>query len=110
MCIRDRYGLGKKEAAAQLASDFGLAYEDWKPPGRARTVSYTHLVLSSLRFRPQASPVPEKGAFAGTGEACGRNRRLESTVDRGAGRFEEAAGHPLLGTDCLLYTSLLASR
>ena len=24
------YGLGKKEAAAQLASDFGLAYEDWK--------------------------------------------------------------------------------
>ena len=30
------YGLGKKEAAAQLASDFGLAYEDWKPPGRAR--------------------------------------------------------------------------
>ena len=23
------YGLGKKEAAAQLASDFGLAYEDW---------------------------------------------------------------------------------
>ena len=37
------YGLGKKEAAAQLASDFGLAYEDWKPPGRARTVSYTHL-------------------------------------------------------------------
>ena len=30
------YGLGKKEAAVQLAQDFGLAYEDWKPPGRAR--------------------------------------------------------------------------
>ena len=30
------YGLGKKEAAAQLASDFGLAYEDWKPPGKAK--------------------------------------------------------------------------
>ena len=40
-----------------------------------------------------------KRSFAGTGEACGRNRRLESTVDRGAGRFEEAAGHPLLGTE-----------
>ena len=24
---------------------------------------------------------------------------LKSTVDRGAGRFEEAAGHPLLGTE-----------
>ena len=31
--------------------------------------------------------------------SSGRNRRLESTVDRGAGRFEEAAGHPLLGTE-----------
>ena len=30
------YGLGKKEAAAQVARDFGLAYEDWKPPGKAR--------------------------------------------------------------------------
>ena len=30
------YGLGKKEAAAQLASDFGLSYEDWKPPGKAK--------------------------------------------------------------------------
>ena len=26
------YGLGKKEAAVQLAQDFGLSYEDWKPP------------------------------------------------------------------------------
>ncbi len=33
------YGLGKKEAAAQLASDFGLAYEDWKPPGKAKSPS-----------------------------------------------------------------------
>ena len=24
------YGLGKKEAAVQLAQDFGLSYEDWK--------------------------------------------------------------------------------
>ena len=30
------YGLGKKEAAIQLAQDFGLSYEDWKPPGKAK--------------------------------------------------------------------------
>ena len=30
------YGLGKKEAAVQLAQDFGLSYEDWKPPGKAK--------------------------------------------------------------------------
>ncbi len=30
------YGLGKKEAAVQLAHDFGLSYEDWKPPGKAK--------------------------------------------------------------------------
>ena len=30
------YGLGKKEAAVQLANDFGLSYEDWKPPGKAK--------------------------------------------------------------------------
>ena len=56
MCIRDRryhcfgcgadgdvidfaaalYGLGKKEAAVQLAQDFGLSYEDWKPPGKVK--------------------------------------------------------------------------
>ena len=40
------YGLGKKEAAIQLAQDFGLSYEDWKPP-----VSYTHLFSSSSRLR-----------------------------------------------------------
>ena len=30
------YGLGKKEAAIQLANDFGLSYEDWKPLGKAK--------------------------------------------------------------------------
>ena len=30
------YGLGKKEAAVQLAQDFGLSYEEWKPPGKAK--------------------------------------------------------------------------
>ena len=30
------YGLGKKEAAVQLAQDFGLSYEDWRPPGKAK--------------------------------------------------------------------------
>ena len=30
------YGLGKKEAAVQLAQDFGLSYEDWKPPGKEK--------------------------------------------------------------------------
>ncbi len=30
------YGLGKKEAAVQLAQDFGLSYEDWKPPGEGK--------------------------------------------------------------------------
>ena len=30
------YGLRKKEAAVQLAQDFGLSYEDWKPPGKEK--------------------------------------------------------------------------
>ena len=30
------YGLGKKEAAVQLANDFGLSYEDWKTPGKTK--------------------------------------------------------------------------
>ena len=30
------YGMGKKEAAVQLAQDFGLSYEDWKPPGKVK--------------------------------------------------------------------------
>ena len=35
-CALPIYGLGKKEAAVQLAQDFGLSYEDWKPPGKAK--------------------------------------------------------------------------
>lgn len=30
------YGLGKKEAAVQLVQDFGLSYEDWKPPEKKK--------------------------------------------------------------------------
>jgi hypothetical protein len=30
------YGLGKKEAAVQLANDFGLSYEEWKPQKKNR--------------------------------------------------------------------------
>ena len=30
------YGLDKKQAAVQLASDFGIAYENWKPPDKTR--------------------------------------------------------------------------
>lgn len=30
------YGLGKKEAAVQLANDFGLSYEKWKPQKKNR--------------------------------------------------------------------------
>ena len=30
------YGLGKKEAAVQLAQDFGISYEDWKPSGKVK--------------------------------------------------------------------------
>lgn len=40
-----------------------------------------------------------KGAARGAGNASQRNRRTESTADRGTGGFEEAAGHPLLGTE-----------
>ena len=34
------YGLAKKEAAVQLANDFGLSYEDWKPPGKKKKPKY----------------------------------------------------------------------
>ena len=34
--LTDVDGLRKKEAAVQLAQDFGLSYEDWKPPGKAK--------------------------------------------------------------------------
>ena len=30
------YGLGKKETVVQLAQDFGISYEDWKPPGKVK--------------------------------------------------------------------------
>ncbi|MCB5670442.1 CHC2 zinc finger domain-containing protein, partial [Thomasclavelia ramosa] len=30
------YRLGKKEAALQIANDFGLSYEDWKQPGKTK--------------------------------------------------------------------------
>ena len=40
-----------------------------------------------------------KGTARGAGKTSGRNRRAESTADRGTGGFEEAAGHPLLGTE-----------
>ena len=35
----------------------------------------------------------------GAGNASGRNCSPENTADRGTGGFEEAAGHPLLGTE-----------
>ena len=34
--LTDVDGLRKKEAAVQLAQDFGLSYEDWKPPGKEK--------------------------------------------------------------------------
>ena len=54
------YGLGKKEAAVQLAQDFGLSYEDWKPPGKVKkpggTVSGSKesLLPYSCRLSPSA--------------------------------------------------------
>ncbi len=67
------YGLGKKEAAVQLAQDFGLSYEDWKPPGKVKkaqapaeipggTVSGSKepLLPYSCRLSPPTSSV-EKG-------------------------------------------------
>ena len=30
------YGLRKKEVAVQLAQDFGISHEDWKPPGKVK--------------------------------------------------------------------------
>ena len=66
------YGLGKKEAAVQLAQDFGLSYEDWKPPGKAKKPSPAEipggavsgskepLLLYSCRLSPPA-PGMENG-------------------------------------------------
>ena len=46
----------------------------------------------TIRIKP-------KRVAAGAGNASQRNCRAESTTDRGTGGFEEAAGHPLLGTE-----------
>ena len=52
-----------------------------------------------LAKHPDDKDSTQKGAARGAGNASGRNRRAESTADRGTGGFEEAAGHPLLGTE-----------
>ena len=59
-------------------------------------MNYKHKTL--IEYHPPVS-YTHLDVYKRQGEACGRNRRLESTVDRGAGRFEEAVGHPLLGTE-----------
>ena len=52
------YGLGKKEAAVQLAQDFGLSYEDWKPPGKAKKPSPgRNLRRNSFRQQKTAASV-----------------------------------------------------
>ena len=51
------YGLGKKEAAVQLANDFGLSYEDWKPPHSWRVTSGLPMRTGNRRER-QKSPSP----------------------------------------------------
>ena len=63
-------------------------------------------IFARLRGVPQKNAVAAalegqypKGAARGAGNASQRNRRAESTADRGTGGFEEAAGHPLLGTE-----------
>ena len=48
---------------------------------------------------PGRSGQHPKGTATGAGKTSQRNRRAESTADRGAGGFEEAAGYPLLGTE-----------
>ena len=62
------YGLRKKEAAVQLAQDFGLSYEDWKPPEKKKSPSPGGTVSGSkkpllpypCRLSPPTSSV-EKG-------------------------------------------------
>ena len=53
--------------------------------------------MKSLSFRKDL--IGAKGTATGAGKTSQRNRRAESTADRGAGGFEEAAGYPLLGTE-----------
>ena len=54
------YGLGKKEAAVQLAQDFGLSYEDWKPPGKAKKPKPRQKSpeeqFQEAKSRPRSSP------------------------------------------------------
>ena len=52
------YGLGKKEAAVQLANDFGLSYEVWKPPGKEKKPSPgRNLRRNSFRQQKTAASV-----------------------------------------------------
>ena len=51
------YGLGKKEAATQLANDFGLSYEDWKPPGKAKKPKPRQKSRNSFRKQRTAASV-----------------------------------------------------
>ena len=54
------YGLGKKEAAVQLAQDFGLSYEDWKPPGKVKKPKPRQKSqeeqFQEAKSRPRSSP------------------------------------------------------
>ena len=54
------YGLGKKDAAVQLAQDFGLSYEDWKPPGKAKKPKPRQKSpeeqFQEAKSRPRSSP------------------------------------------------------
>ena len=59
------YGLRKKEAAVQLAQDFGLSYEDWKPPGKVkkpkpRQKSQEEKELRDIDYREQISIATQK--------------------------------------------------
>ena len=61
------YGLGKKEAAVQLAQDFGLSYEDWKPPGKAKIRSFLarkQIEISLKRYFVDAMGAMAFGLFA----------------------------------------------
>ena len=57
------YGLGKKEAAVQLAQDFGLSYEDWKPPGKAKKAQAPAKIpggtVSGSKEPPKKQPIKE---------------------------------------------------
>ena len=63
------YGLGKKEAAIQLANDFGLSYEDWKPPGKVSIL----LIVGGAGY-PEGG-APGAGCAAGGGLPVGGTSR-----------------------------------